>query len=236
MNSNNHRREFNNQKNDAWNNNQNSKFTNNYTNFSNLDKKNYNENSFKNSFGNNNGSYNDNQFFRKGFIKKDNNQKQILYSNNFNNNNWYNRYSFNSYYNSKISFNNSDDLILKEHLTELNKKKNFEFKELQASTIKIYDSSNCIISENSNQTSTNFSDISNDIDKKLTSNIVERMQFSTMTPIQSAVIPYITKDYDVVGCAQTGSGKTLAFLMPIINKMLTSGYPAYNMERSKFYI
>jgi ATP-dependent RNA helicase DDX3X len=51
------------------------------------------------------------------------------------------------------------------------------------------------------------------------------MSFSLMTPIQKAVMPYLFKGHDVMGCSQTGSGKTLAFLLPIINKMLKDGPP-----------
>jgi superfamily II DNA/RNA helicase len=52
-----------------------------------------------------------------------------------------------------------------------------------------------------------------------------KMHFEKMTPIQKAVINYITEEKDVMGCAQTGSGKTIAFLLPIVNKMMLKGPP-----------
>lgn len=51
------------------------------------------------------------------------------------------------------------------------------------------------------------------------------MNFNLMTPIQKAVMPYMFKGHDVMGCSQTGSGKTVAFLLPIVNKMIKEGPP-----------
>jgi superfamily II DNA/RNA helicase len=51
------------------------------------------------------------------------------------------------------------------------------------------------------------------------------MQFDQLTPIQKAVITWITEGHDVMGCSQTGSGKTIAFLLPILNKMMSEGPP-----------
>lgn len=42
------------------------------------------------------------------------------------------------------------------------------------------------------------------------------------TPIQSEAIPLILAKKDVAGLAQTGTGKTAAFLLPIIQRMLSS--------------
>ena len=69
----------------------------------------------------------------------------------------------------------------------------------------------------------NFEEIT-DLDVQIYRNL-KRMKFSKMTPIQKAVIPHMSKGYDVIGCSQTGSGKTIAFLLPIINKMLKEGPP-----------
>lgn len=53
-----------------------------------------------------------------------------------------------------------------------------------------------------------------------------KMQLKTPTQIQSVALPSISsamaKNDDVVMVAQTGSGKTLAYLLPLINKMMTS--------------
>ena len=46
--------------------------------------------------------------------------------------------------------------------------------------------------------------------------------FSATTPIQSAVIPFVMEGDDLIGCAATGTGKTAAFLLPILNRMITS--------------
>jgi ATP-dependent RNA helicase DDX3X len=63
-----------------------------------------------------------------------------------------------------------------------------------------------------------------DLDKTISENL-RRMKFNLMTPIQKAVMPYIIKGNDVMGCSHTGSGKTVAFLLPIITKMLKEGPP-----------
>ncbi len=67
-----------------------------------------------------------------------------------------------------------------------------------------------------------FSDLT--LHEKLKTNI-ESMGFDKMTPIQRAVLPFIMKNNDTIGCAQTGSGKTVSFLAPIVNKMLIDGPP-----------
>jgi len=51
---------------------------------------------------------------------------------------------------------------------------------------------------------------------------VEAIGFKTATPIQEQAIPVILEGKDLIGSAQTGTGKTAAFLLPIINKILSS--------------
>lgn len=48
---------------------------------------------------------------------------------------------------------------------------------------------------------------------------LERLGFSTPTPIQSEAIPALLNHRDMIACAPTGSGKTLAFVIPLINSI-----------------
>ncbi len=59
----------------------------------------------------------------------------------------------------------------------------------------------------------------------LNENLVEGIQssgYETATPIQEQVIPIILSGKDLIASAQTGTGKTAAFLLPIINKLISS--------------
>eukprot|EP00158_Paraphelidium_tribonemae_P007324 Partr_v1_DN28201_c1_g1_i2_m76226 putative ATP-binding RNA helicase involved in the biogenesis of 60S ribosomal subunits. Required for the normal formation of 18S rRNA through the processing of pre-rRNAs at sites A0, A1 and A2, and the normal formation of 25S and 5.8S rRNAs through the processing of pre-rRNAs at sites C1 and C2 (By similarity) len=49
---------------------------------------------------------------------------------------------------------------------------------------------------------------------------LSRLEFSSMTPVQSATVPLFLSNKDVVVEAVTGSGKTLAYLLPIIEILL----------------
>ena len=52
---------------------------------------------------------------------------------------------------------------------------------------------------------------------------LEKLNFTTPTPIQERAIPHILQGRDVAGLAQTGTGKTMAFLMPLFERVLRSG-------------
>ena len=53
---------------------------------------------------------------------------------------------------------------------------------------------------------------------------LKRMNFNTMTPIQTKSIPIALEGRDIIGCAQTGTGKTIAFVIPMLSKILTSNH------------
>ncbi len=51
---------------------------------------------------------------------------------------------------------------------------------------------------------------------------IDAMGYKNATPIQEQAIPRILNNEDLIACAQTGTGKTAAFVLPILNKILTS--------------
>lgn len=51
---------------------------------------------------------------------------------------------------------------------------------------------------------------------------LNKMKFSTPTPIQAQAIPAALEGRDILGSAQTGTGKTGAFGIPLVNKLLTN--------------
>ena len=51
---------------------------------------------------------------------------------------------------------------------------------------------------------------------------IEAIGFQTTTPIQEKAIPVILEGKDLIASAQTGTGKTAAFLLPIIQKIISS--------------
>ena len=50
---------------------------------------------------------------------------------------------------------------------------------------------------------------------------IQKMGFTTPTPIQGKSIPLVIEGKDVVSMAQTGSGKTAAYLIPTLTRLLT---------------
>jgi ATP-dependent RNA helicase RhlE len=51
---------------------------------------------------------------------------------------------------------------------------------------------------------------------------IKRAGFRIPTPIQTAAIPLALSGHDLIGTAQTGTGKTAAFVLPILQKLLTT--------------
>ncbi len=51
---------------------------------------------------------------------------------------------------------------------------------------------------------------------------IDSIGYTTATPVQQQVIPSILEGRDVIASAQTGTGKTAAFLLPVVNKLLTT--------------
>ena len=51
---------------------------------------------------------------------------------------------------------------------------------------------------------------------------IEASGYENATPVQEQVIPLILEGKDIIASAQTGTGKTAAFLLPLINKIITS--------------
>jgi superfamily II DNA/RNA helicase len=71
---------------------------------------------------------------------------------------------------------------------------------------------------------TNFKNL-NFIEFGLDQRLVEGIEssgYETATPIQEQVIPLILSGKDLIASAQTGTGKTAAFLLPIINRLMTT--------------
>jgi len=59
---------------------------------------------------------------------------------------------------------------------------------------------------------------------------IEASGYDTATPVQEQVIPLILEGKDVIASAQTGTGKTAAFLLPLINRMLTSAHDPHTIN------
>jgi ATP-dependent RNA helicase RhlE len=59
---------------------------------------------------------------------------------------------------------------------------------------------------------------------------IEASGYDTATPVQEQVIPLILKGKDLIASAQTGTGKTAAFLLPLINKIITSPHDNHTIN------
>ena len=60
-----------------------------------------------------------------------------------------------------------------------------------------------------------------EFDRRFLTNL-EAMGYEQPTPIQSATIPQALEGHDILGSAETGTGKTAAFLLPLLQRLLTS--------------
>jgi ATP-dependent RNA helicase RhlE len=69
-----------------------------------------------------------------------------------------------------------------------------------------------------------------DLDPRLNRALADR-GFERTTAIQSAAIPAVLAGTDIIGCAQTGTGKTAAFLLPVMQRLLTTRPPALPSTR-----
>ncbi len=49
--------------------------------------------------------------------------------------------------------------------------------------------------------------------------VLERLEFTVPTPIQTKAIPIAVTGKDIIGIAQTGTGKTLAFVLPLLQQV-----------------
>ncbi len=59
---------------------------------------------------------------------------------------------------------------------------------------------------------------------------IEASGYEDATPVQQEVIPHILAGKDIIASAQTGTGKTAAFLLPLINKIITSTHDQHTIN------
>lgn len=64
-------------------------------------------------------------------------------------------------------------------------------------------------------------------DPKLLEGLIS-MGYNKPTPIQQQAIPLILQDKDLIACAQTGTGKTAAYILPILNKIISTEHRHLN--------
>ena len=73
----------------------------------------------------------------------------------------------------------------------------------------------------------NFTDFG--LDDRLMEGI-DAMGYTTATPVQEQVMQPILEGKDLNVSAQTGTGKTAAFLLPLMNKLITTPHDAHNIN------
>jgi len=165
-------------------------------------------------------------------IKKDSPKKEMkfrCFKVDPNETKWCSRYGRPGYV--KSSRNEEDEKYLKEHFQNLEKKEAFDFNSMEKnSQVHIFLKNKEVLDDNINNKILSFKSI--DFHPLLQKNIT-KMKYDLMTPIQKAIIPYILKSKDCLGCAETGSGKTIAFLTPIISLLLKEGPPKEDDEYLK---
>src|SRR3982750_520324 len=54
------------------------------------------------------------------------------------------------------------------------------------------------------------------------------MGYTKPTPIQQRAFPLILQGKDLIACAQTGTGKTAAYILPILNKIVSTEHRHLN--------
>jgi ATP-dependent RNA helicase RhlE len=59
---------------------------------------------------------------------------------------------------------------------------------------------------------------------------IDASGYEEATPVQQQVIPQILEGKDIIASAQTGTGKTAAFLLPLINKIITSTHDQHTIN------
>jgi len=59
---------------------------------------------------------------------------------------------------------------------------------------------------------------------------IDASGYENATPVQEQVIPHILAGKDIIASAQTGTGKTAAFLLPLINKIITSTHDEHTIN------
>ncbi|MCX6300173.1 MAG: DEAD/DEAH box helicase [Bacteroidetes bacterium] len=73
----------------------------------------------------------------------------------------------------------------------------------------------------------NFTDFG--LDDRLMEGI-DAMGYTTATPVQEQVMQPILEGKDLIVSAQTGTGKTAAFLLPLMNKLITTAHDAHQIN------